>query len=177
MRLVLLTLALCVFVSHGYAAKNTTAKDEAAIRTLADQMTTFWNTHSTKEMAALWTTEGTFIGPTGKTATGRTEIEKFFTDEHTTTFKDSKATFTVGTIQWIKSDVAFVDLDMTVTGAVGTDGKTIPDMKHHVVTVETKKSNKWWIAACRPYTFTTPTARTEASTTTTTTTTAPTTND
>lgn len=155
MKPIICVLILCLSV-YSYAAKNSKGaakKDEDAIRTLATAMVTSWNAHDAKQMAALWSSDGTLINPMGRVANGRKAVEQLFSEEHSTMLKQSTATLSVLAVQWIKPDVAVVDHEMNVTGILNREGTPAPDMNFHVVTTEVKAGGKWWIASCRPYAF------------------------
>ncbi len=165
MRILLLGAVLCLVHTAAYAShtNQNTAADETAIRATANKVVSLWNTHDAKGLSELFAPDATLINPTGRVANGRPEIEKLLTDEHATIFKKSSASMGDTTIQWLNPQVVIADHDMTITGAVGHDGKTTAPTTYHVATVQTKKNNQWWISACRPYTFQQMNARHEAS--------------
>lgn len=162
MKIAMLMAVVALMVSaNGYAAK--TSSDEGAIRELANNFTTAWNKHDPKALAGFWADDGSAINPVGRQAWGKAEIEKLFSDEHTTNMKATTATMNVDKVRFLKPDVAFVDVSMEITGMTDPAGKTMPVSKLHVALVQVKKAKKWWFVDARPYAFLPPPPREGAS--------------
>ena len=83
-------------------------------------------------------------------ANGRSEVEKLFTDEHSTFMK--KTTFDVksSSVRLLGADVAILDFDCDVLGMKAPDGTDLPPFDHHVTAVMVKKDGTWWILSARP---------------------------
>src|SRR5687767_7178072 len=91
---------LCLLLSTAAVAGKHEA-DEKAIRDVVNTFVTAWNKHDVKGLTSVWTNDATAINPAGRRAFGRGEIEKLFTDEHTTFMKTSKARMNVETFRFV----------------------------------------------------------------------------
>jgi uncharacterized protein (TIGR02246 family) len=123
-----------------------------AIKERVAGFVTAWNQHDVKAMAACWAEDGDLINPFGRTAKGRDEVEKLFTDEHGGVMKQSTNEMKVESARMV-GDVTLVDVDCTITGMHDAEGKELPVMKLHVFLVMKEKDGKWMIEAARPYAY------------------------
>lgn len=126
---------------------------EAQVRARSQEFAAAWNRHDAKALAAYWAPDGDVINPFGRVAKGRTEVEKLFTDEHSTFMKDTTLTITSSTVRLLKPDVAFADWDVDISGMHSPDGTAMPTLKNHVNVVLVKKSGQWWFVAVRPVSY------------------------
>jgi len=146
------TLA-CAVVLLGVTATARAGKDDEAIRAQVESFFAAWNKNDVKGMASHFADDGTIINPIGRTANGKAEIEKLFTEEHAGVFKGSTAKVVSLTSKPLKGNMAWIDFDMTVEGAHGPDGSAIPQMKYHVAGLTTGKGGKWTWNEARAYGF------------------------
>jgi uncharacterized protein (TIGR02246 family) len=140
--------AVCALVGIG-AARGEDSAREKQVRAAGDAFAAAWNKDDAKVMAAGWAPDGDLINPFGRWAKGRSEIEKLFTDEHTTFMKGTTYTISNYMVRFPSPAIAVADWDGEITGMRGPDGKAMPAFKHHVVDVYAKKGNHWWIVAAR----------------------------
>lgn len=124
-------------------------ENEAAIRKLYAQYTEAWNRHDPKAMAAFWTIDGDYMEPDGRHARGRDEVEKLFTAEHQSVFKDSTLSLTVETVWFITEDVAMADGTYDLSGVRDQEGKQVPLRRGHLTAILLREDGNWQVAAGR----------------------------
>jgi uncharacterized protein (TIGR02246 family) len=119
------------------------AADEAAIRDLAKQYSTAWNSGDAKNAAAVYADDASFINIIGVETKGRAAIEKNMADSLAGEMKGTTFVATMDTIRFIKPDVAVVQGTTNITG-----GATPPDgLKGHYLLVATKQGGSWKVLA------------------------------
>jgi hypothetical protein len=77
---------------------STDLQNEKTIRKLYAEYTAAFNRHDAKAMVAFWALDGDYMEPDGRHAKGQVEVEKLFTQEQKTVFKDSTLALTIETI-------------------------------------------------------------------------------
>jgi uncharacterized protein (TIGR02246 family) len=135
------------------SASALAAGDEEAIQKRLDEFEAAWNKDDAKAMAALWAPDGDLINPFGRLAKGRAEVEKLFTDEHTSFMKNTTYNVKTSSVRLIGSDTAVLDFDSGITGMKGPDGSDLPTFEHHVTMVLVKKDGTWWVVSARPVSY------------------------
>jgi len=128
-------------------------KDEEAIKARVADFITLFNKGDAKAMAAFWVEDGTLVNPAGVTSKGPAEIEKIIATDSSTILKDTKMEMKVVEFRAAGKDAAWVELEHSVTGAHGPDGKPLPPMTFHVPSLMVKKGKTWMIAEARPYAY------------------------
>jgi uncharacterized protein (TIGR02246 family) len=149
---VMTALAMASIVSLAMAAPEKNGA-ESQVRARSQEFAAAWNQHDAKAMAALWAPDGDVINPSGRVAKGRAEVEKLFTDEHSSFMKGTTFTITGNAVRLLKPDVAFADWDVDISGMQAPDGTAMPTRKFHVNVVLVKKSGQWWVVAGRPVSY------------------------
>ena len=156
----LLVAALLALLSTTAVAKDMDKKSggaEAGVAKLHETFFGAWNQHDVKSMVNCWADDATLINPVGRVAHGKTEIEALLNDEQTTVFKTSTAKVEEMKItRSLGSNLVLFDGEIMVSGAVGTDGATLPDQKMHLAGIAEKKGANWVILDARPYAFLAP---------------------
>lgn len=127
---------------------------DAAIQKTVDGFFDAWNRHDPKTMASFWTDDATLINPMGREAHGRADIEQLFTEEQSGPFKAS----TAKVVSWkvtrrLGPELVFCDGDVTIDGALGPDGSSMPQMKVHLSQIMERKRGQWYVAEARPAIF------------------------
>jgi uncharacterized protein (TIGR02246 family) len=150
-----LILALVASAGAGRTAAAA-SKDEDAIKARVAEFIELFNKGDAKAMAAFWLDDGTLVNPAGVTGKGPAEIEKVIAGDLATILKDTKMEMKVVGFRAVGKDAAWVDLEHTVTGAKGPDGKPLPTLTFHVPTLQLKKGKTWMIAEARPYAYVPP---------------------
>jgi uncharacterized protein (TIGR02246 family) len=95
--------------------------------------------------------DGFLLDPFGTEAKGRAAVEELLGKTVATLLKNSKTSFSIEHVRFLKPDVAFVDGTQTVSGAISPEGTTLPEMKFHVAVTMLKKGGSWWFVDARPY--------------------------
>jgi uncharacterized protein (TIGR02246 family) len=108
-------------------------------------------------MAYFWSVDGDLINPSGRKASGLTQIQRLFADEHGGPMKQSTYKIVSQSVRFIEPALALVDQDAEISGVANPDGTT-GTIKPHVVILMRKSGGQWWIAAARPYNYLPPPA-------------------
>ena len=147
-RILLAALAtVLLFVSPATKPTN-----EAEIRKASDDFAIAWNRHDAKAMSEFFAPEGDLMNPRGRTAKGRANIEALYREDHANMMRSSVYKVIAGpSIRFVEPEIAFVDLDVEVSGALNPDGSTAPAQRAHVARLMRKSGGKWWIVASRAF--------------------------
>ena len=78
------------------------AADDKDIRSIGTQVQDAWNKHDAKMLADLWLTDGDYVSSTGRTATGRAEVEKAFAAQWAGVYKGTKLTHTLTSVRFLR---------------------------------------------------------------------------
>ncbi len=148
-RRILLAALATVFMFISPATKES---NEMEIRKAADDFAIAWNRHDAKAMSELFAPDGDLINPRGGMAKGRAEIEALYRNDHASIMRSSVLKITgAPSIRFVEPEIAFVDSDVEVSGALNPDGSAAPTQKAHVARLMRKSGGKWWIVASRAY--------------------------
>ena len=154
MRIWTAAAAVSALVIATYATRASGADDDvAAIKKRAPGFVSAWNAHDARALAAFWAEDGDFVGPWGRRASGRGEVEKLFADEHGPTgpYRDSTLEAKDDVVRLIAPDVAVEDLEVVVTGATTPDGAKAPPTTLAVTLVVQRAGTEWKTVAARPH--------------------------
>jgi uncharacterized protein (TIGR02246 family) len=154
-RLTILVGALAMFGTFGLPAAHAAgaSKDEDAIKARVAEFIAAFNKGDAKAAAAFWTDDATLVNPAGVKGKGPAEIEKVIAGDSSTILKEAKMEMTVVQFRPIGKDSAWIELEHSVNGAHGPDGKPLPPMTFHVPALMVKKGKNWMIAEARPYAY------------------------
>jgi uncharacterized protein (TIGR02246 family) len=141
-------LALSLF-SLCARAQPANPGDEKDVRGLGNQIQDAWNKADGKMLSDLWLTDGDYISSTGRTASGRAEVQKAFVDQWAGLYKGTKLAHTITSIRFIRRDVAIADGGFEITGMRDSAGKTLGPRSGLSTIVAAKKGDRWYIAALR----------------------------
>jgi uncharacterized protein (TIGR02246 family) len=120
-------------------------EDDEAIRQVLAEFTAAWNRHDAKAFSMVFAEDADFTNPGGKTARGRTEIERFHAPKFATYLKDSHLTITETKLRFITSEVAALDARWEMTGARRADGQARPLRKGLLNFIMTCADRRWFI--------------------------------
>jgi uncharacterized protein (TIGR02246 family) len=134
---------------QGVGGPRTDIENEATIRKLYAEYTAAWNRHDPKAMATFWMLDGDYMEPDGRHAKGQAEVEKLFTQEQQTVFKESTLALTIETVWFITADVAMVDGKYDLSGVRDLEGKQLPTRSGHLTAVLMREDGSWKVAAGR----------------------------
>ena len=155
-RMLGIALVLAVASSAGFsrtAAAAAASKDEDAIKARIAEFSALFNKGDAKAMSAFWVEDGSLVNPVGMVGKGPAEIEKVIAGDLATILKDTKMEMKVVAFRPVGKEAAWVELEHTVSGAKGPDGKPMPPMTFHVPALMEKKGKTWMIAEARPYAY------------------------
>ncbi len=138
---------LVLAAASGPAAFAQRADDEAAIRRNLERYAAAWNKGDAKALASLYDVDGAITNASGHTVQGRDALEKGFAEGFAGANKGSRMTAIVGTIRFLKPDVAVVEGVWEVSGIQGPDGKETPPVKGLSLAVYVNKGGAWLLAA------------------------------
>ena len=123
----------------------TREESEKAIKQVLDRFIEAWNRHDAKAFSMVFADDADFTNVGGKSAHGRTEVEKFHAPKFATNLKDTHQTITETKVRFITSDVAAVDARWEMTGARRVDGQEVPLRKGLLNLIMTRSENQWLI--------------------------------
>jgi len=141
---VLALLAVSIPVSG-----QTQAAEEKDIRSIGAQVQEAWNKRDPKMLADLWLTDGDYVSSTGRTATGRAEVENAFATQWAGVYKGTKLTHTLTSVRFLRKDVAIADGAFEISGMKDASGKLLPTRSGLSTIVAARKGQRWYIAALR----------------------------
>lgn len=144
----LVVAALCGGLSTAVA--QDTAQDEAGIKETIEARRLAWNASDTETYKNLLTPEAELISATGKNAMGRDEIITLYVDQRKGVYRDAELTSTIVTrIKFLTADVATVEADYVMIGAVNSKGEAVPTIEGKNSYVMVRHSGKWLIDSLR----------------------------
>jgi uncharacterized protein (TIGR02246 family) len=152
MKRVLAATAIALLISSFGFAAEAPKSDEELIRARAQEFADAWNKHDPTAMAYVWSVDGDVVNPSGRRASGLTEIQRMFADEQSKAMKNTTFTVTGLKVRFLNPQTAIVDEDLEVAGIANPDGTTAT-MKPHVTSVMTKSGGQWWIASARAFAY------------------------
>ncbi len=76
-------------------ASSGSKADEKDIRQLGTQIQDAWNKFDPKMMADLWLVDGDCVSSTGRSASGRAEVEKAFAEQWSSVYKGTRLAHTI----------------------------------------------------------------------------------
>lgn len=144
-----LALVLSFAAIGALAQGSASASDEKDIRSIGAQVQEAWARKDAKMMADLWLTDGDYISSTGRTATGRAEVEKAFQAQWSGLYKGAKLTHTLTSVRFLRKDVAIADGAFEISGMKDASGKLLPTRTGLSTIVAVKKGERWYVAALR----------------------------
>ncbi len=128
---------------------KTSASDDKDIRTIGTQLQNAWNKNDLKMLSDLWLTDGDYVSSTGRTATGRAEVEKAFAAQWTGLYKGTRLAHTLTSVRFVRKDVAIADGAFEISGMRDGSGKLLPTRSGLSTIVAVRKGDRWYIAALR----------------------------
>ena len=145
-RLGLALLASTLFIGATGSADAGPARDEAAVRALADTFAKAFVEKNAELRASLFAEDGTFVTPVGDFLQGRAAMMKDFGPEAQQAVNGStQAAFSNYRVRFIKPDVAVVDALLTVHNVNGPDGTIIPAIPINFFYVAARHGDRWLI--------------------------------
>jgi uncharacterized protein (TIGR02246 family) len=144
-----LVSALALFALSIPALAQTQASEEKDIRSIGAQVQDAWNKRDPKMLADLWLTDGDYVSSTGRTATGRAEVENAFAAQWAGVYKGTKLMHTLTSVRFLRKDVAIADGAFEISGMKDASGKLLPARSGLSTIVAVRKGERWYVAALR----------------------------
>src|SRR5215470_1464125 len=141
--------AMALLVCAAITLAQTQATDEKDIRSIGTQVQDAWNKKDPKMLSDLWLTDGDYVSSTGRTATGRAEVEKAFASQWSGVYKGTKITHTLTSVRFLRKDVAIADGAFEISGMKDASGKLMPTRSGLSTLIVVKKGDRWYVAALR----------------------------
>jgi uncharacterized protein (TIGR02246 family) len=121
------------------------AKDRVAIERTLKNFLNAWNKHDAHAFAMTFTDDADFTNVAGTHAQGRANVETFHARVFATVFKDSHQTAQIRSIRFLTPDLAAVDVDWQMTGAILPNGSPMPNRKGLLNWVMAKQADGAWL--------------------------------
>ncbi len=119
------------------------AAQRRAVLAVLTQLETGFNTGDAKSLAACWTENGEFVGPSGTRADGREDIQKQFQEAFAAHRTASKLKIHVNHVRLVGENLALVEAVPEVKSAADTGGAPVSAF------VLVKQGDRWLIASAR----------------------------
>jgi len=123
------------------------ADDERAVRDLAQQYETGWNTHDMKLLGAMRADDIDFVVVTGEHRKGRDASMAKLGEQHRTQFRDSVWTNEKTSVQFLRPDVALVHIEWAIKGDRNADDTPRPPRKGIFTWIVVKDRAIWNLRA------------------------------
>lgn len=136
-------LLLLVLVLGTVPALAQSADDESAIRNLAQQYETGWNTHDMNLLGSMRAEDIDFVVVTGEHRKGRDASMAQLGEQHRTQFRDSVWTNEKVSLQFLRPDVALVHIEWAITGDRNMDDTPRPPRQGIFTWVVVKSGADW----------------------------------
>lgn len=120
-------------------------KDRVAIEQTLERFLDAWNKHDAHAFAMTFTEDADFTNVTGVHAQGRANVETFHARVFATLFKDSHQTAQIRSIRFLTPDLASVDVDWQMTGAILPNGTPMPNRKGLLNWLMAKQPGGSWL--------------------------------
>lgn len=145
--------ALCILATGPALAQAASAPDDSPttmeVRALTDRFVEAWNRHDPAGLAALWTDDGDYAEPDGRTVHGRAEIEKLFALEHGSVFKKSELHLVVERVRSVADGVVVADGTYELFNATDPVGRPIGTRTGYFTNILVKQGDGWKVSASR----------------------------
>lgn len=119
------------------------------VKTRLDEFARYWNNHDPKGMAAIWRKDGDLINPFGRRATGRSEVERLFNDEHSAWMRNSNCSVEDLKTRTIGTNLVISEWDHYVRN-VDTGDPNLTTLNVHVTCLLEKQGDNWYVVVARP---------------------------
>jgi uncharacterized protein (TIGR02246 family) len=114
------------------------------------------NKNDTDTMISSWAEESDLINHLGQIAVNREDVKKLIENNRKGILKNAQFLDSIEYIRLISPDVALVDVDREIKGAIDEQGRNLDPIVSHGLYVLIKKNGRWQIAAFRGYILSNP---------------------
>jgi uncharacterized protein (TIGR02246 family) len=123
--------------------------EKGDVQAVHTKFSEIWSSHDAAALAAMWTEDGDYTEPDGRTVFGRQEVQRLFGYEHASVFKESKLNLLVERVRMADKGTAIVDGTYELFGARDPRGRPIGMRSGYFTTVLVKQGDKWMVSAAR----------------------------
>ena len=143
-------LLACIVVGAAMPVLAATSHDdERAIRQLAQDYETGWNTHDMSLLGRMRTDDIDFVVVTGEHEKGREASIAKLAELHRTQFRASTWTNEHVTVQFLRPDIALVHIDWAINGDRDPDDTLRPPRRGIFTWVVIKQGKEWKLRAAQ----------------------------
>jgi uncharacterized protein (TIGR02246 family) len=142
-RTVCTVLGVCLAFGMTTHVFGQATEDERAIRQLAQQYETGWNTHNMEVLGRMRTNDIDFVVVTGEHRKGREASMAQLAEQHRTQFRDSTWTNERVSVQLLRPDIALVHIEWAIKGDRNPDD-TLRPPRHGIFTWVVIKEGEGW---------------------------------
>jgi uncharacterized protein (TIGR02246 family) len=146
--LVVAVLFLCATSARAQASSGSAA-DEKDIRQIGGQFQDAWNKADSRMISDLFLSDGDYVSSTGRTARGRAEVQKAFSEQWVGIYKGTKIASNITNVRFVRKDVAVADGAFSISGMKDASGKGMGARDGLMTVVAAKKGDRWYVAALR----------------------------
>src|SRR5262245_16139788 len=136
-------LLACIAVAAAMPVLASSPDDERAIRQLAQDYETGWNTHDMSLLGRMRTDDVDFVVVTGEHEKGREATITRPAELHRTQFRDRTFTTEHVSVRFLRPDIALVHIDWAIKGDRDPDD-TLRQPRHGIFTWVVIKYGKEW---------------------------------
>jgi uncharacterized protein (TIGR02246 family) len=140
-------LGVCLALGMTTQVLGQAAEDERAIRLLAQQYESGWNTHDMDLLGRMRTDDIDFVVVTGEHRKGREASMAQLAEQHRTQFRDSTWTNEQVSVQFLRPDIALVHVDWAIKGDRNPDDTPRPPRQGIFTWVVMKEEGVWKLRA------------------------------
>ena len=146
-RVSILLIVLTLIALPVAAQTKGNAKDQEAIKSIAQKWQDTWNRHDMKATAALVAEDVDFITVGGTWQKGRKEFEEYHVKLHVIQMKESVLAIKNTEVKFIKPDVAVAHVEWGIKGDKNLDGTPRQPQQGIFTWVLEKRKGNWLIIA------------------------------
>ena len=146
-RISMLLIVLLLIALPVAAQMKGNAKDQEAIKSIAQKWQDTWNQHDMKATAALVSEDVDFITVGGSWQKGRKMFEEYHVKLHVIQMKESVLAIKNTEVKFVKSDVAVAHVEWGMKGDKNVDGTPRPPREGIMTWVLEKQKGSWIIIA------------------------------
>ena len=140
-------LLTCIAVGATTQVFGSSMDDEQAIRQLAQQYETGWNTHDMELLGRMRTDDIDFVVVTGEHRKGREASMAQLAEQHRTQFRDSLWTNEQVSVQFLRPDIALMHIEWAIKGDRNPDDTPRPPRQGIFTWVVIKEGGVWKLRA------------------------------
>ncbi|MBS4170779.1 MULTISPECIES: hypothetical protein [unclassified Neochlamydia] len=143
--------SLFLWASTSLFAQNELPLASTEINNFLHSFDVAWNTHNTKALMSLWSTQGDFMTPQGRWIMNPTQLEKHFESGKLGFYGKSTISQSLDAARLLNLELVIVD--STVRLNKGDKNDPLNSILQHAVYILIKNKEQWKILSLRMYQF------------------------